>query len=69
MTFAGWIEIAFIVLLSFVIIGPKDFPKLLFTLGRFLQSLQTLSREFMTEFEAIHHVSEMEKKAKKKKKD
>ena len=53
MSFAGGAEIAFIALLAFVIVGPKDFPKLLFTLGRFLRTLQTLAQQFTAEFEAI----------------
>jgi sec-independent protein translocase protein TatB len=64
MSFTGWIEILFIALLAFVIIGPKDLPKILFMLGRFLQTLRSLSQEFMAEFEAIHDV-----KPDKKKKD
>lgn len=66
MSFAGWIEIVFIALVAFIIIGPKDLPKVLFMMGRFIQSLRKLSEEFMTEFEAIHHVKELEdKKAQK----
>lgn len=66
MSFAGWIEIVFIALVAFIIIGPKDLPKVLFMMGRFVQSLRKLSEEFMAEFEAIHHVKELEdKKAKK----
>ncbi len=62
MSLAGWIEILFIALLAFVIIGPKDLPKVLFTLGRFVQSLRRLSNEFMAEFEAIHHVKDVQDK-------
>ena len=64
MSFAGGAEIAFIALLAFVIVGPKDFPKLLFTLGRFLRTLQTLAQQFTAEFEAIQHVREVEEKHK-----
>ena len=38
MTLAGWAEILFIALLAFVIIGPKDLPKVLFMVGRFKPS-------------------------------
>ncbi len=69
MSLAGGIEILFIFLLAFVIIGPKDLPKLLFTLGRFIQTLRHLSQEFMTEFEAIHHITEMEEKSTAPKKE
>jgi sec-independent protein translocase protein TatB len=69
MSLAGWLEILVIGLLAFVIIGPKDLPKILFTLGRFVQTLRSLSREFMSEFETIHHLKEIEdKKSQKSKK-
>lgn len=69
MSLAGGAEILFIALLAFVIIGPKDLPKVLFTIGRFIQTLRNLSNEFMVEFEAIHHVREGEEKIKKRKND
>ncbi|MBY0501004.1 MAG: hypothetical protein K2P93_03270 [Alphaproteobacteria bacterium] len=60
MSLAGWAEILFIALIAFVIIGPKDLPKILFAIGRFAQVLRNLSHEFMKEFNAIHHVKEIE---------
>ena len=66
MTLAGWAEILFISLLAFVIIGPKDLPKVLFTVGRLIQTLRRLSADFMAEFEAIHHVKEVEDDLKNK---
>lgn len=70
MSLAGWAEILFIALLAFVIIGPKDLPKVLFTLGRFVQTLRRLSNEFMAEFETIHHVKEVEdRQAQRRKKN
>jgi sec-independent protein translocase protein TatB len=69
MNLAGWSEFLFIGLLAFIIIGPKDLPKVLYTCGRFFQSLRRLSNEFMAEFEAIHHLKEIEdsKTSKRKK--
>jgi sec-independent protein translocase protein TatB len=68
MTLAGWLEILCIGLLAFVIIGPKDLPKILFTLGRFIQTLRSLSQEFMSEFQTIHHLKELEDKKPEKSK-
>lgn len=65
MSFAGWIEIVFIALVAFIIIGPKDLPNVLFMMGRFVQTLRKLSGEFMAEFEAIHHVKELEDRKEK----
>ena len=69
MNLAGWSEFLFIGLLAFIIIGPKDLPKVLYTCGRFFQSLRRLSNEFMAEFEAIHHLKEIEDSRKSKQKD
>ena len=69
MSLAGWAEILFIALLAFVIIGPKDLPKVLFIIGRFVQSLRRLSNEFMSEFENLHHLNELEETKKKRQKD
>ncbi|MBA3813565.1 MAG: hypothetical protein H0X26_03610 [Alphaproteobacteria bacterium] len=68
MSLAGWAEILCIALLAFVIIGPQDLPKVLFMLGRFVQKLRRLSDDFMAEFEAIHHLGEVEEEKKKRSK-
>ena len=60
MNLAGWTEFLFIALLAFIIIGPRDLPKILYACGRFFQSLRRLSDEFMAEFEAINHLKELE---------
>ena len=68
MSLAGWAELLCIALLAFVIIGPKDLPKVFFIVGRFVQNLRRLSDEFMAEFDAIHHLNEVEEEQKKHKK-
>ncbi|MBL8676634.1 MAG: hypothetical protein JNJ47_04325 [Alphaproteobacteria bacterium] len=69
MNLAGWGEFLFIGLLAFIIIGPKDLPKILYTCGRFFQNLRRLSNEFMAEFEAINHLKELEDSKPRKRKD
>jgi sec-independent protein translocase protein TatB len=68
MSFAGWAELFFITLLAFIIIGPKDLPKVLFKLGRIIQRLRGLSNEFIAEFEKIQFLKENEDKNIKRKK-
>ncbi len=68
MSFAGWAEFLCIGILAFIIIGPKDLPKILYTLGRLIQSLKRLSNEFMSEFETIRMIREGEEKKERKKK-
>lgn len=68
MSLAGWAEILVIVLLAFVIIGPKDLPKVLLKLGRFVQSMRRLSAECMSEFENLYPLDELAEDKKKKEK-
>lgn len=67
MSFAGLAEIIFIAVLALIVIGPKDLPKVLFMLGRFVHTLKNMSNDFMKEFEAIHHFSETEEMARQQK--
>lgn len=72
MSFAGWAELLVIVIIAFVVIGPKDLPKILFVLGRFLKNLRRFSDEFLSEFEALYNANEEgegQKISKKKSKD
>ncbi len=69
MNLASWVEFLVIVLLAFVIIGPKDLPKFLYMLGRFIRTLRALSNEFMAEFGAIHPIKEVEDYKEKQKKN
>ncbi len=69
MTFAGWIEVLVIAALALVIVGPKDLPKVLYGIGRFIAKIKSMSQGFMTEFEQIHHFSEVEKMNRERHKD
>ena len=69
MSFAGCIELLVVAALAFVIIGPKDLPKVLFTLGRFVHAMRKMAGGFWHEFEHIHHFSEVEEMNAKRKKD
>ena len=42
----GWSEIALVVVIIIIVIGPKEIPNLLKQLGSFSKSLKKLSREF-----------------------
>ena len=62
MSLAGWVEILFVSLIAFVIIGPKDLPKVLFTLARFIQTLRRLASDLIAEFETIRFLKDLEDK-------
>lgn len=53
MSLAGWTEFIGIFILAFLIIGPKDFPKVLFALGRMIKVVQGLAEKFMLEFNEL----------------
>jgi len=44
----GWSEMAIIALLALLVIGPKDLPRVLRTMGQFMRKARSLSREFQS---------------------
>ncbi|MCS7158731.1 twin-arginine translocase TatA/TatE family subunit [Thermoflexus sp.] len=48
----GPMELAFIFLLAFVLLGPRDLPRLAYQLGRWIRQAQLLYAEFRREWEA-----------------
>ncbi len=48
----GPLELAFIFLLAFILLGPRDLPRLAYQLGRWLRQAQLLYGEFRREWEA-----------------
>ena len=42
----GWSEIALVVVIVIIVVGPKEIPNLLKQLGYFSKSLKKISREF-----------------------
>ncbi|GBD10006.1 Sec-independent protein translocase protein TatB [Candidatus Thermoflexus japonica] len=48
----GPMELAFIFLLAFILLGPRDLPRLAYQLGRWIRQAQLLYAEFQREWEA-----------------
>ncbi len=48
----GPMELVFIFLLAFILLGPRDLPRMAYQLGRWLHQLQLLYAEFRQEWEA-----------------
>ncbi len=42
----GWVEMAVIAVLMIIVIGPKDLPKVLHTLGQWIGQARALARSF-----------------------
>lgn len=56
----GWSEMAVIALLALIVIGPKDLPKVLRTLGQFMRKARSLSREFQSGLDEVVREAELE---------
>ncbi len=48
----GPMELAFIFLLAFILLGPRDLPRVAYQLGRWIRQAQLLYTEFRREWEA-----------------
>jgi sec-independent protein translocase protein TatB len=56
----GWTEILIIAAIAIIVVGPKDLPILMRTIGRFMGKARALAREFQENFEEIAREAELE---------
>jgi sec-independent protein translocase protein TatB len=49
----GWSEIAVIAVLALIVIGPKDLPKVLRTVGRWVRKIRALGGEFQKQMDDV----------------
>jgi Tat protein translocase TatB subunit len=56
----GWTEIAIIGIIALIIIGPKDLPRVLRTLGQWTGKARALTREFRGHVDDLVRESELE---------
>jgi len=56
----GWIEIMVIAVVALFVVGPKDIPKALKTIGIWVGKLRSLSREFQSTVEDAVRDSELD---------
>ena len=61
----GWFEILIIVVLSIIIIGPKDFPKMLRKIGSWVSSFKNYFSEVQKEIGDVENSLEEELSIKK----
>ena len=64
----GWSEIALVVVIIIIVVGPKEIPNLLKQLGTFYKSLKKISREFKSSLNDLADQSDI-KEVKKSIKD
>jgi len=63
----GWFEILLIVLVSILVIGPKDFPIMLKKIGSWISSIKKYFSELQNEVSLYEHEEEGEKNLNKNK--
>ena len=56
----GWSEMAIIMLLALIIIGPKDLPRVARTIGQWVRKGRMLAREFQTSLEDMARETELD---------
>ena len=63
----GWFEILLIVVVSILVIGPKDFPIMLKKIGSWIGSIKKYFNELQSEVALYEHENDKEKNLSKKK--
>ncbi len=56
----GWSEMAVILMLALIIIGPRDLPRVARTIGQWVRKGRALAREFQTSLEEMARESELD---------
>ncbi len=56
----GWSEMAVIALLALVIIGPKDLPRVMRTMGKWAHKARSVSREFQSGIDDMIREADLE---------
>ncbi|GAB4192306.1 MAG: hypothetical protein OHK0024_32420 [Thalassobaculales bacterium] len=56
----GWSEMAVIVMVAVVVIGPKDLPKVIRTLGLWVGKARAMAREFQASVDEMVRQSELD---------
>ena len=56
----GWTEILIIAVVAIIVVGPKDLPRMLRTLGRYAGQLRRTAGEFRSQFDDAIRDSELD---------
>lgn len=55
----GWTEIVMIAIIAIIVIGPKDLPKVLRALGRWVRKARAVAREFQDSLDEVLRESDL----------
>ena len=56
----GWTEMAIVALLALIVIGPKDLPKAMQSVGRWVRRARSLTREFQSGLDEMIREAELD---------
>ena len=56
----GWSEMAVIAILALIVIGPKDLPRVMKTMGHWVRKARSVSREFQSSVDEMMREAELE---------
>ena len=56
----GWTEILIIAVVAIIVVGPKDLPRMLRSLGRYAGQLRRTAGEFRSQFDDVIRESELD---------
>ncbi|CAO3435297.1 Sec-independent protein translocase protein TatB [Azospirillum endophyticum] len=56
----AWSELMVIAVIALVVIGPKDLPKAIFTLGKWVRKARGVAREFQTHIDDMMRETELD---------
>ena len=56
----GWTEMAFIAVIALIVIGPKDLPKAMRTVSKWVRKARSLAREFQSGLDDIARETELD---------
>ncbi|WGF89446.1 Sec-independent protein translocase protein TatB [Marinivivus vitaminiproducens] len=57
----SWSEMAIILLVALIVIGPKDLPQVARTVGQWVRKARTMAREFQNSLESMAREAELDK--------
>ncbi len=55
----GWSEILMIVAVAVIVVGPKDIPKMLRTVGNYVRKAKSVMRDFQSQLDEVADISEL----------
>lgn len=61
----GWDELLFTAVIAIIVVGPKDLPRALRTVGRWIAKVRSVSNHFRAGLDAMIREAEMEEMEKK----